>query len=110
MESACDIFYGIYNDRGQSDIINDLLRRLDFHTLSIKLLATTVPHNMWDYNRLVREWDAYRTHGLRTGYNELGGIHRTFSRFTDALQTWPRYPRPLGCHRLLPPRDQREQP
>ena len=70
MESACDIFYGIYDNDGRSDIINNLLKRLDFHALSITLLATTASHNMWDYNRLAREWDARRVQVLRTDYDE----------------------------------------
>ena len=70
MKAACDIFYGIYGNRGQSEIINDLLRRLDFHALSIALLATTASHNMWDHNRLAKEWDAQRVQVLRTDYNK----------------------------------------
>ena len=70
MESACDIFYDIYDNGGRSDIISDLLRRLDFHALSIILLATTASHNMWSYDRLAREWDARRMEVLRTDYNE----------------------------------------
>jgi tetratricopeptide (TPR) repeat protein len=70
MEAACDIFYGIYGNRGQSDIIDDLLRRLDFHALSIALLATTASHNGWDYDRLAKEWDARRARVLQTDYNE----------------------------------------
>ena len=70
MEAASDIFYGIYSDHGRSSIINDLLGRLDFHPLSIKLLATTASHNAWDYDRLAREWDAQRAQVLQTGYNE----------------------------------------
>ena len=70
MEAACDIFYNIYDTGGRSDIISDLLKRLDFHALSITLLATTASHNMWDYNRLAREWDARRTRVLQTDYNE----------------------------------------
>lgn len=71
MSAACDIFYGIYGDRGgRSDIINNLLERLDFHALSITLLATTASHNSWNYNRLVEEWRAHRAQVLRTDYNE----------------------------------------
>ena len=51
-EAACDTFYSIYGDGGRSGIIEDLVQRLDFHPLSITLLATTASHNMWDYNRL----------------------------------------------------------
>jgi tetratricopeptide (TPR) repeat protein len=68
-ESACHIFYGIYNN-GRSNIIRDLVKRLDFHALSITLLATTASHNMWDYDRLAKEWDTHRTRVLRTDYNE----------------------------------------
>jgi tetratricopeptide (TPR) repeat protein len=66
MEAACDIFYGIYGNRGRSGIINDLLQRLDFHALSITLLATIAHQNTWDYGRLAKEW----VRVLRTGYNE----------------------------------------
>ena len=70
MESACDIFYDIYDNGGRSDIINNLMRRLDFHALSITLLATTASHNMWDHGRLAREWDTHRVQVLRTDYDE----------------------------------------
>jgi hypothetical protein len=70
MESACDIFYSIYDNDTRSAIVNDLVRKLDFHALSITLLATTASHNMWDYDRLLTEWDEYRTQVLRTDYNE----------------------------------------
>jgi tetratricopeptide (TPR) repeat protein len=70
MEAACDIFYGIYGDGGRSNTINDLLKRLDFHALSIKLLATTASHNGWDHDRLAEEWDAQRAQVLQTDYNE----------------------------------------
>ena len=70
MESACEIFYGICDNGGRSDIISNLLRRLDFHALSITLLATTASHNLWDHDRLAREWDTQRVRILRTEYNE----------------------------------------
>jgi tetratricopeptide (TPR) repeat protein len=70
MEAACEIFYGIYGNHGKSGIINDLLHRLGFHALSIKLLATAASHNGWDHNRLVDEWDSQRVKVLQTVYNE----------------------------------------
>ena len=70
MEAACDIFYGIYDNLGESGIITDLLHRLDFHALSITLLATTAAHNGWDHDRLAQEWDIQRARILQTAYNE----------------------------------------
>ena len=69
-EAAHDIFYDIYSNNNQSDIINHLLERLDYHALSITLLATTASHNMWDHDRLAKEWDIHRTQVLQTDYNE----------------------------------------
>jgi len=42
---------------------------MDFHALSITLLATTASHNMWDYDRLAEEWKTQRAHVLRTDHN-----------------------------------------
>ena len=70
MEAACDIFYGIYGDGSRFGIINDLLQRLDFHALSITLLATVASDNGWDHNRLVKEWDIHCAQVLQTDHNE----------------------------------------
>ena len=70
MESACNIFYSIYGDGAQSNIVNKILRQLDFHALSITLLATTACHNMWDYDWLAQECDTYHVEALQTDYNE----------------------------------------
>jgi tetratricopeptide (TPR) repeat protein len=70
VEAACDIFYSIYGGDDQSNIISNLLERLDFHALSITLLATTASQNVWDHDRLAKEWDAQRTQLLQTEYNE----------------------------------------
>ena len=69
-EAASDIFYSIYNNGSQSDVISNLLERLDFHALSITLLATTASYNMWDHDRLAKEWDTHRVQVLQRGYNE----------------------------------------
>jgi tetratricopeptide (TPR) repeat protein len=70
MEAACNIFYGIYGDGRRSSIISDLLGRLDYHALSITLLATTASHNAWDYDRLAEEWDTQRAQVLQTHHNK----------------------------------------
>jgi hypothetical protein len=49
-EAACEIFYGIYSDGERSKTIDNLLQRLDFHALSITLLATTASDNVWDHD------------------------------------------------------------
>ena len=70
MEAACNIFYGIYGNDERSGTIDNLLQRLDFHALSITLLATTASENSWDYDRLAKEWDSHRAQVLRTDHNE----------------------------------------
>ena len=70
VQAARDLFYGIHRNIPRSSTINDLLERLDFHALSIKLLATTASHNGWDHDRLAEEWDAQRVQALQTDYNE----------------------------------------
>ena len=70
MEAARGIFYSIYDDGEQSVIVDNLLQRLDFHALSITLLATTASYNTWDYDRLAKEWDTHRAQVLRTDRNE----------------------------------------
>ena len=73
MESACEIFCGIYKNSRRSNIVGELVQRLDFHALSITLLATTAAHNMWGHDRLTKEWSTHRAQVLRTDYDESLG-------------------------------------
>ena len=75
MEAGHETFYGIYKRSEQSDDIDKILEKLEFHPLSLTLLATVSQQNRWNAKRLKAEWEKQRTRVLRT--RNLGSLAAT---------------------------------
>ena len=73
-DGAQDMFYSCCR-LGRSLAINKLLAELDFHPLSINLLASAVCENAWDESTLLEVWGNGRMNILKaTNQQSLGDI------------------------------------
>ena len=70
MDAARTTFYRIYDDHEQPELVDKILEQLDFHPLSVTLLATVAHQNKWDNNRLGKEWEKRRTGVLQPKHNK----------------------------------------
>ena len=70
-DAAQEIFYRIYPEGERSGLVDGLLERLDFHPLSITILATVASQKSWDYRRISEEWKKQKVKVLKTGHGSL---------------------------------------
>jgi len=66
-DGARDTFYSLC-DLERSFAVDNLIARLDFHPLSINLLATAVRENNWDEPTLLEAWDDDQTSARKASY------------------------------------------
>ena len=68
-DEARDLFYSLC-PLDRSSVIDDLIASLDFHPLSVVLLARAARERGWDEPMLLHEWDSYRTGMLKLDNNQ----------------------------------------
>ena len=69
MDASRRAFYRIYDNSEQPNVIDNILKQLDFHPLSVTLLATVAHRNNWNQSRLAREWGRRQTRVLKAEHN-----------------------------------------
>ncbi|KAG2126922.1 hypothetical protein DEU56DRAFT_534411 [Suillus clintonianus] len=80
LNSAQAVFFRIYRRASRSDAgveVKDLLKELDFHPLSINLLANTAQQNDWSPATLLKRWNNRHSAVLDPGKGKLQSLSDT---------------------------------
>ncbi|KAH7917521.1 hypothetical protein BV22DRAFT_1135345 [Leucogyrophana mollusca] len=75
--AARQVFTEIYPVDGSQEIVDRLLSALDFHALSINLLAHVAGENQWTLEELMRSWGQQQTQLLHIGDGKLRSLSAT---------------------------------
>jgi len=95
MEAAHNTFYCIYKRGNPSSLVNNILEQLDFHPLSVTILATVAQQNKWNIGRLTQEWQRQRTGMLHTQHNKSLAATIELSLASPMFQALGHKARPL---------------
>ncbi|KAH7907620.1 hypothetical protein BJ138DRAFT_460116 [Hygrophoropsis aurantiaca] len=75
--AARNAFTHTYHTNGSPAIIDKLLSDLDFHPLSINILAHVARENQWTLEELMRSWEGQQTRLLDVGNGKLQSLSVT---------------------------------
>ncbi|KAH7920111.1 hypothetical protein BV22DRAFT_1182122 [Leucogyrophana mollusca] len=75
--AARQAFTEIYPVDGSQAVVDGLLSALDFHALSINLLAHVARENQWTLEQLMRLWGQQQTHLLHIGEGKFRSLSAT---------------------------------
>ena len=101
-DAGQEIFYRIYPEGERSNLIDGLLERLDFHPLSITILATVASQKLWDYHRILEEWKKQKVKVLKTGHGSLAATIEVSLESPTFRELGPQAHKVLGVVAFFP--------